>query len=437
MVNNNYFLTSKITALTTGVVQELANPNKHTIEEYIEILRNPWADACLNIKTQRAAASLGEYRHSNPLIKEFIDENIANMEGSLCDIVATLAEACAYGFMCAEIGKKKVRKNFKTRWALAGFNILDPARVQFAGHFGKPTYLKYRDSSRDIWLQNNKFIHIVHGSSKFNRRSTYGKPECETAFPAVKAYNLILSEMTISAKTLATGILYGQADTDATVEYEGILDSNGRPITKNAVRALADSLMNLENHSHIVTDKKHNITALQIPAGEQFWNLAEQILRRNIFASFGVPSMVIDEGTGALATATLSTKHLSVLDSKINSVVKQIQDQLIEKVFRPLIIFNFGVQKDYGKFEIETANDPQTESMAIQNLITAFSMGLLNQGDIPAVNVLREKLGLTEITPQQQQEQAFLQQQLTLLQGGGGQEEQQPNVPDEEQQQYL
>lgn len=419
---NNIFLTSKISSLTNGVIQELSNPNKHKIDEYLDLLRNPWAKACVDIKAQRAAASIGEYKHSNEEITKFINENIENMLGTLPDVVSTLCGAMPFGHMVAEIGIKQKSSFRKKKWMLAGFNVLDPARVRYAGHWGYLTHVVYQDGERDKWLKYEKCIHITNGNAtNFNRRTAYGDPECEAAFPYIKLYNLIMSEMAVSAKTLATGILYGQADTDATIEVKdergkSILDANGRPITRDAVQYLADQLKNLENHSHIVTDKKNIVTALNVPAGEQFWSMSEGILRRAIFASFGVPSMVLDEGTGALATATLSAKHLSVLDAKVHAIVKQIQDQLIEKVIRPLIIWNYGYMPDYGSFSVNTASDPNQDSVIASSIMTGVSMGIFNQSDTAVINVLREKLGLPSITLQQQQEQAMLTQQLQALQ---------------------
>lgn len=76
---------------------------------------------------------------------------------------------------------------------------------------------------------------------------------------------------------------------------------------------------------------------------------------------------------------------------------------MIEKVIRPLIILNFGYQKSYGKFTVSVNTDPQQENLITQNLITAFSMGLVNpKTDIGAINTLREKLKLSPLTIEEQ-----------------------------------
>ncbi len=251
---NNYFLTSKISQLTTGFIQEITNPNKHTIKEYEQILKNPWARACCSVKALRAVNMMGDYKHDNEEINDFINDNFQNMRGTLADVVGILCNAMPLGTMVAEIGFKKKKKFRKIEYRLDGFNILDPNRVKFAGHWGNLTHVVYYDGKANVWIPYEKTIHITNGlMGIYNERSAYGNAECEVAYPYVHLYNLIMSEMSISAKTLATGIFVGLADSDNTVQlYDDkgyvIKDPRtGEPYKINAVQHLAQQLENLEN----------------------------------------------------------------------------------------------------------------------------------------------------------------------------------------------
>jgi hypothetical protein len=448
---NNLFLTSNITALTTGVVQTLSNPNKHTIKEYKETLRNPHLRACIRMKGQRAANSIGEYQFKNKEIEKWVKNNINNVHGNLRELVGVLASgASAFGHMAVETAKERKYGNKfrKIEWHLGGFNVLDPERVHYAGNYGAINYVKYQDAVRELYIPYEKCLHITNsGTLDFNTGSVYGDPDCEVAYPYVKLYNIIMSEMAISAKTLATGIIVGLADADNTVYLydnngDPLRDSNNNLIKRNAVQHLADQLKQLENRSHIVTDKKNSIVPLQIPAGEQFWTISENMLKRNIFASCGVPVMVFDEGSSAIATATLSVKQETTLDTTIADIVAQIKDQLIEKVIRPLIVANFGKQSDYGDFVVQASADPAQDSLITSNLMTAFSLGLLQSSDIDAVNALRERLKLPPVTPEQQQQQAQMTAMLQQLQQPVAPEVDPNSQPQEQQdesydQQYL
>jgi len=451
-MTNNAFLTSRITALTSNVVVQLGNPNKHTIEEYKSILKNPIASAAIDLKSERASLALGEYQHKYKTIQSFIQENIENMQGSLSDVVTTLSgQASAFGFSCAEIGFCKDRRLRRTEWRLAGFNVLDPQRYWFAGKLGNLTHVKVIDRTREIWIPYKKALHVTNGGvTNYNLTSVYGNAECETAFPWVKLYNLIFQEAAVSAKTLATGILVALADSEATVILKDQWGNDvkdpmtGQPVRLDAIQNLARQLQNLENHSHIVTDKRNSISAAQIPAGEQFWSLMEAMLRRIIFISFGVPNMIFDEGSTAMGVATLSVKHSTTLDGKVEKVVKEIRSQLIEKVIRPLIIWNFGVQEDYGSFSTEATIDPNQESLMTQNLITCISTGIFDKSDLSVINKLRDLLKLPPTTAEEMQQQAQL---TALLQQMQQQQIQTPNVqmnqayssdddPDQQQDEY-
>jgi hypothetical protein len=95
---------------------------------------------------------------------------------------------------------------------------------------------------------------------------------------------------------------------------------------------------------------------------------------------------------------------LSILDSTVEATVKKIRDQLIEKVIRPLIIWNYGVQDDYGSFAVTNVNDPTQESAQIQNFITAFTTQVIPMTDLEAMNKFRELMKLSPTTEVSQPE---------------------------------
>jgi hypothetical protein len=256
--------------------------------------------------------------------------------------------------------------------------------------------------------------------ASFAERALYGSPEMLRAYPYIKLKQLIFAEMGISAKTLATGILVGYTDSNNRVEMYGptgqpISDGRGGNVTISAAESLSRQLATLENHARLVTDKQNQITALSVPAGENFWNLALSNINTQIMRCFLVPSLIFDEGSGTLGVNGLGYTHLSILDSSIEAVVGRIRDNLIEKVMRPLITLNFGPQDNYGEFKVEARQDPQTQNLLTNTLMQAMSMGLISQGDNDAVNVLRQGVGLAPITPEEQQFQAQLQAQLQSL----------------------
>jgi hypothetical protein len=120
-------------------------------------------------------------------------------------------------------------------------------------------------------------------------------------------------------------------------------------------------------------------------------------LRKGIFLSFMVPSLIWDEGSSGLGNSGISGNHLAVLDANIDAVVQQIQDQLVEKVARNIIQWNMGWKKTWGQFEKQPYTDPTAQMSRASSLITAMSSQIIPNTDIDAVNRLREDLGISPI----------------------------------------
>lgn len=414
--NQNLFgaLTSQITQLHLGVIQDLIRHDKYTIDEYIKVLEaDPLAYRCIEIKSLRAQNAFGKYTNSNNEIKDFINNQFEEMQGTLRKLVGQLSSAMPLGFAIAEI--------IFDEWKLIGFNILDPRRIRFRGSKGKIDQVVYKDGQKEIYIPYWKCIHIINGDIlSFNEKKAYGEAECKKALAYIKLKQAMFADMGVSAKTLATGILFGQADSNQTVQP---FDSNGKPINKakSAVDALADQLAQLENHSYIVTDKSNMVTALNVPAGEQFWNLGQMLVKTEILRAFGINDLIFSEGSSTLPTATLGELHFSVLDATIRNIIDQIRDQLIEKVIKTLVIWHFGKQKLYGSFELEVQQDPQQKAMLFNNIVTAVSTQLLDPNDPEVINNVRKYLGLTPKDAQQIEYDNVIkqQQQMEMQQSGG------------------
>jgi len=428
---------SKLGELTLSVVNDLSNPSRYTIKQLVDVLeKDPTVYACSLLKTARAIELLGEYHNETKKdLQKWVRSNLANMEGTVEELTSRLSSADALGFSAAEWKLKKKGSSRFSEWQLAGFNYLNPEHTTFRAKGGNVLSVRYRDGSREKKVPIWKLLHVTGGSIiNFGERSVYGSPSILRAYPYIKLKQLIFAEMGISAKRLATGLVVGQADSSQLVQEKG---KDGKLTGKyvSPIENLSKQLSFIQNHGTIVTDKQNSISALQLPAGEQFWNLAKNMVDEQIMRSMLVPQMIWSEGSGALGIGALSQTQHTILDTSVKQMVKQIEDALIEKLIKPLIIWNFGVQEDYGHFERKKSSTPDQESIVTQNLITSLSMGLVPQSDIDGVNALRERLELPLIDPQKQMMQAQIQAQLQALQQGvpaqAEQPEQDPLLPGE------
>jgi len=405
---------SKISRLSQTTIQEINRIDEVPLGQYLKMLHSdPVVKACVDIKCLRASNTFGIYQHTKPEITEFMQSMFGNMRDTLKKNVGELAICSALGFSVAEINFK-IDKMYLV---LESIYALDLEKVKFKGSKGNIEHVLYSDANKsDIHIPYKKVIHVTNSSSTtFN--DPFGSAECKRAYKYHQAKIAILNDMILSGRNLATGILVGYVDSNITTHTtvtdaygNPLIGNDGKPIRKNAAQALFEKLIALENHSVLVTDKNNQITPMSVPDGGQFWNNALQQLDKYIMRSFGVPTLVFEEGSGALGVATLSVKQSTLLDATVEVIVNQIQDQIIEKVCKPIIQWNFGKQKDYGKFTIDSSSDPGVEMQQLQNIYTAISMGIFSADDPVINNRIRGFLGLPLQTEKEIEEAKALKQ---------------------------
>jgi len=395
-------ISNSVIRLTQNAITEINNPdNRNSTRDYIDFLeRDPVAKSCMELKALRATIAIGNYIHKNEVYQKWIRTNFELMEGSLTSLVGQLCSAMALGFAVAEI---VVEPGFDREWRLKGFNILDPRYITFAGSKGKIQYVYYNDGySQTKKIPYRKCIHVVGGfTTNFN--DPFGSAECKRAFPYFKAKQAILSEMCVAAKNNATGVWVGLADSNDRVQLfkaDGtpMKSYDGSDVVVSATQSLHEQLKQIENSSVIVTDLKNRIEPRQLSAGEQFWNISLDFLNRQISQAFHVPSLIFNEGSSAIGLGQVSNQQKSVLDSTVEAIVLQIKENILEKVIKPLLAYQFGYVDDYGDFEPQVVHDMQTNSLTLNNIVTAASMQLISIQNPEVQNKVLDLLGLPPLT---------------------------------------
>lgn len=393
--------TPKILELTKKTVNEITRDDgtKQTLDDYIKMIeKDPFVKSCCELKALRATIAFGKYEHPNKDIQKWVQTNIDNMESSLHMVVGQLCSAMPLGFAVGEI--LFAPRPDKT-WGLKGINILDPRRVSFEGKRGNITFVRYRDKDDNIIkIPYKKCIHVTAGyTTNFN--SPYGSAECKRAYPYYQAKQTVLAEMTIAAKNNATGVWLGFTDSNSKVQIYGpnglpLKNSDGTPMIKSSMEALMKQLQNIENNAVIVTDLNNRIESIQTNAGEGFWSFALTYLNQGIAQAFNIPMDILG-GSQALWNGSLNFLQKSVLDATIEAIVKQIKDEFLEKIIKPLLFLNFGKIEEVGDFNEVIVNDPTTKAAHMQNLITAVSMQLVDGTDLDVQNKIRDLLDLPEL----------------------------------------
>ncbi len=421
-------ISAQINRLTGDIMREIMAPrDKYKLDDYINMLeQDPTSKACVELKALRATITLGDYQHKDKDAQEWIKGNFDSMDGALAAGIGQLCSAMPLGFAVAEINFTNKAPGRYGEWRLESINILDPRRITFRGAAGRINEVVYRDGmGRKKYIPYKKCLHVVNGlATTFNE--PFGSAEARRAMPYYRAKQLMLAELTVAAKNQATGIITAFADSNDSVR---LLGADGKPVKNpdgtdkivSAQESLLYQLQGLENSSILVTDLKNRVAPMQLPSGENFFNINLQFLNRQILMSYGVSALMFDEGSsGGLGNTGISQAHRSVLDSQIEAIVTQLRDKILENVVRPLLVYNFGSKyaQNLGSFSMQPYTDPTLMMQKGQFLLQAITAGVIPASDITAINALREFAGIAPISYEDMQSLIEAQTQTQAAQQG-------------------
>ncbi len=412
--------------------QELIVPTKVPLSKLIETFESdPIAVACGNIIASRAIQLMNRpyVNKGNQEVEKFIRQNFELMEDNIPTFVSSMSSADLLGFASAEV---RFRKRLKKIW-LRGFHVLNPVKTKAIASYGRVTKIKYNDSGHDKYIPMWKVVHVTNGTpTGFGAKLMFGSPKIMQAYALIRLKQLIWANMAITSRRLATGIILGKTDSNKSTL---LLDpKTGRPridpqtqkeIEVKSSYQLMQQLKTVENFGVLVTDTNNEVGTLNINGGEQFWNLAINLIDQQIMRCFQVPDTAFSAPTNPFGNGMISTNQLSMLDASIMTFVLRLKDQLIEKVVRPLIYLNYGrnAVESLGDWDVYDEMNEQKNQQLLGSLIQAMGMGILSNQDYDALNSLREKLGLPKIDvttlAQQKELEAKIQslQQKVAMQG--------------------
>ena len=412
-VPTNARLTSSVQALTGRYITELYSPKRRVYNEWIKMLeKDPIAAFCAGIKVLRAQITFGEYTHPNKDYQQFIRQNFANMEGSFRNVLARLASAMTFGCSVAEVNFSSNTPGFRGKWMLKDINVLDIRNLSARGKCGKVTEWGYRDRHNNtVYIDHRKCLHITNTDLvPFNTDLIWGSADCERALNWYKLRQLFATEFAIAAKNNSTAVTIAKTNsTQRTQLYDANdqlrMDAFGKPITVSKQKALYMQLKELENNDLLVTDLDTDISLLQRQTGEAFWNYGFDLVEKNMCMAFCLPQTLFREGSSATFGNTgLSQNHKSMLDSSVSSIVETMREEFLNKVVKPLLVFEFGENKEWGSFDFIADESAVDKNSRISTVLSAVSTGLFSSDDQEIQNSIRKDLGLPPMSDPERQD---------------------------------
>jgi hypothetical protein len=388
-------LTPNIEALVNDFITELSGTSReYTPQDYLDLLTCPVVKAPINVITLLGLSYFGEYTHKDEKIQDFVLANFEGMRGSIHTTFTQLMSAIYMGCSVAEWGIVPKGK----QWVIDRIKILTPGRWTFRGSKGEIDEIRYY-STNNIDVPYAQCLHIIN-NQHLSFDDPRGVSDLDGAIAAVKAWRILMSEMVIAGQRKATPLTAGYYDPEVPdtplydAEGNPLLDINGEQRTQSPGAEMSEQLSNLENKTTVVTSAKNRIEAIANNADIDFFTEALRVCHKIIFLSFLFPETGLEVvGSGGSGDSNLNKGHMALLRLNIEQIVDQIKEEMVEKLIRPLILWNFGEQDDWGTFQPA----PGQEEMRVEVgnlLVSALANQIFTVDDLAVINKLRELVGI-------------------------------------------
>ena len=227
----------------------------------------------------------------------------------------------------------------------------------------------------------------------------YGVADCRLAYAAHKAWKIVINEALIAGQRQATPIIVGKADDNARVPlYDDrgvpLRDALGQIIAVPAPEKLKRELQNINANGGVIsTGLTSDIQALNQQTDGRFFMELLSYLDRTMMTAFLVPFTTLEEGVAGLGNAGLAQEQLANMRLMLDNLADQIQDEMTEKVIRPLIEWNFGPQETYGEWHPPQEQDENRIDL-LDKLTASYASGLYSSTDEAFLKRHRELAGI-------------------------------------------
>lgn len=400
-------LANAVEQFANDLLQEVAPASdRGTIDEFIDFLTtSPRGAAAAEVKVLNLLQRMGEWQHPDPDIQAHIEEQWAQMDGSLRIAYAEMATAPMVGWASVERAIRDPKKSGPQdgRWWLESLMLVPPARHKFEGTRGEISGIRYYpDGARDFPIPYDRIVHVVNRRhvAALTDRPMYGVADCRLAYAAHQAWKIVINEALIAGQRQATPIIVGLADDNKQVP---LYDERGVPlrdlltnqiIAVPAPEKLKRELQSLNANGGVISASLGSeIQSLNQQTDGKFFMELLHYLDRTMLHAFLVPFTVLEEGVAGLGNAGLAQEQLNNMRLMLDSIAEQIQDELLEKVIRPLITWNFGEQESYGQWMPPSEQDENRIEL-LDVLTQSFASGLYSSTDLEFLNRHRELAGI-------------------------------------------
>lgn len=410
--------------LFTSISARSGKDTKDSLDALFEMVKkDPKASQCLSLKSLRAVQSFGAFKHPKKEVESFVQSNLSTLPHSLKSrLFVLIATTILTGSGLAEFSITPRARGFRGQWRLSRLNVLDPRRIiNLVGKKGRVEYIEYDNGSGSIVkIPYKKCLHLVNNKGvSLGKDGIVGVGDGEAAINYFKLKKAVLTQLAVATKNNSSGLIHIKApNTGKTIlvdsRNEPLKDSKGAPLVVSKQIALNYQLRDIYKQDYIVTDPDVILDQIRIQSDEGFWRFALDYIDRAIEQAFGIPTGIFDSGMTGVQNVGLSQNFKSIFDATIFGLTDNLKQELIHKIIKPLLFFNFPfdwVKDSYGEFAYEAEEDQDTVNSRLTTITSLIASGLLDQNDPEVLGLIRKNLGLPALTELQKEQMKTMKDQ--------------------------
>ncbi|MED0680576.1 DUF935 family protein [Aneurinibacillus thermoaerophilus] len=378
----------------------ISNPDDVSVYEYERMVDTDETIAVgLNFLILSILMKLGEYQNeSNPKITDFVNECFESMQGNLYTAVEEILSALWAGYSGTEIcwkpdGNRIVIDKLATYHPYTVYIKVDPMTGEYQGFSQWRRY-----AGGPVEIPKEKAILYTYGKRFGNH---YGRSLLK---PLRKNWLLKDPVLKMWARALDR---FGTPLISLSVPDEQIEDPENPGAMISQLEWANRLLRNIQNGTGFVfrsggpgeETKADAITNGGSGVGDAF-EKAVQYFNKMILRGMLVPSLVFDEGQKSGSYA-LGQSHFGVFNLGVTGIYNGVTEALIEQLIRPLIEYNFGPQKDYGRF-VENQIESEDMKLLYDGFTALTNAGYMDPTIQEDFDAVRMKMGLPQrkvVTP--------------------------------------
>jgi hypothetical protein len=369
--------------------------DKVFISQCREIMtKDPITGFCTEIIFLYMFSIIGQYSHDSKRITKDLRGQISSCKGSWSEILRRMASCYWYGYSWSQIACSDTPFNRKS---ISEIHTYDPLDYDFVVKDGKISKVTLGLSGKEI--DYNTGVHLVVGIDK-NFDYIFGCGRVESALPYWELHKLLMPVLALASQRQAQPILVKKTETGEDVLLidqetgKPVIDAEtGEEITVKKGWDSVQQLVQLGVAGVTAIDKDDEIFAIDLMVNGDFLLNVIKVAEQYRMVSLLVPVTLFSITNNGVGDAGLAKTHLELFRLMILSMAEFMVDEIVEKLFRPIIIYNYGEQENYGNFVINLDN-PLAMEIA-QVALTALDKGFVELADLEMINRIRQLIGIS------------------------------------------